>query len=174
MHHYVACIIYKKAKIWDTSVFKSSLQKTVKKGIPATLALIALGSTSLIMMDSGMTFRLASSTAAAAGEFFPFISPFLGVLASFLTGNNTNANVLFGALQYEIASGLNLSTAMMAASQSISASVGVAISPTLVLMGALASGQSGQESAILKKLIPLVLVVALVMGVVNFVLIKSF
>jgi lactate permease len=170
----VACIIYKKAKIWDTKIFRESAKKTVKKGIPATLALIALGSTSLIMMDSGMTYMLANSTADLTGTFFPFISPFLGVLASFLTGNNTNANVLFGALQYEIASGLNLSTAFMTASQSISSSVGVAISPTLVLMGALATGQNGEESKILKKLIPIILIIALVMGIINFVLIGYF
>jgi lactate permease len=170
----VACIIYKKAKIWDTKIFRESAKKTVKKGIPATLALIALGSTSLIMMDSGMTYMLANSTADLTGEFFPLISPFLGVLSSFLTGNNTNANVLFGALQYEIASGLNLSTAFMTASQSISASVGVAISPTLVLMGALATGQNGEESKILKKLIPIILIIALVMGIINFVLIGHF
>jgi lactate permease len=170
----VACVIFRQAGIWESTRFRGSLKKTVKKGIPATLALVALGSMSLVMMDSGMTYRLASSMANAAGEFFPFISPFLGVLASFLTGNNTNANVLFGALQYEIASGSSLSTAMMAASQSISASVGVAIGPTLVLMGALASGQSGKESEILKKLIPLVLIIALVMGITNLVLIGRF
>jgi len=48
--------------------------------------------------------------------------------------------------------------------------VGVAISPTLILMGALASDQVGQESTILKKLIPIVLLIALTMGIVNYVL----
>jgi len=58
----------------------------------------------------------------------------------------------------------------MVASQSLSASVGVTIGPTLVLMGALASDQVGQESTILKKLIPIVLLIALTMGIVNYVL----
>jgi lactate permease len=169
----VACIIYKRAKVFDTNIFKNSLKKTVKKGIPATLALVALGNTSLIMMDSGMTHRLATGIAEMSGRAYPLFSPFLGVLASFLTGNNTNSNVLFGELQYLVANDIGVSTAMMTASQSISGSVGVAIGPTLVLMGALATGQKGQESVILKKLIPLVLIIALIMGITNLVLIMN-
>jgi lactate permease len=167
-----ACFIYRRAGVWDTGIFRGAVRKTVKKGIPATLALLALGNMSLIMMDSGMTNRLAYAIADLTGSLFPLFSPFFGVLASFLTGNNTNANVLFGKFQYAIANRLEISTAMMTASQSISASVGVAIGPTLVLMGALASDQVGQESAILKKLIPLVLLIALAMGGVNYIILR--
>ncbi|MCL2755223.1 MAG: L-lactate permease [Oscillospiraceae bacterium] len=168
-----ACLIYKKAGIWDAGKFRNAAKLTVKKGIPATLALVSLGSMSLIMMDSGMTFRLARAIGDLTGDFFPFISPFLGVLASFLTGNNTNANVLFGALQYNIAQELNVSTAMMAASQTMSAGLGVAIGPTLVLMAALATKQEENVPALLKKLIPLVLIIAAAMGIVNYVLIEN-
>jgi lactate permease len=169
----VAIIVFKRAKIWDTTVFRGSVKKTVKKGIPATLALLALGNMSLIMMDSGMTLRLAEDVASLSGGVYPIFSPFIGVLGSFLTGNNTNANILFGDFQYVVAGSIYgeasiFSKAMMTAAQSLSASVGVSIGPTLVLMGALASNQGGSESLILKKLIPIVLVIALVMGLVNF------
>ncbi|MDR3012455.1 MAG: L-lactate permease [Chitinispirillales bacterium] len=164
-----ACFIYKRAGVWNAGIFVGALQKTVKKGIPATLALLALGNMSLIMMVSGMTSQLAYTIAGLTGGLFPLFSPFFGVLASFLTGNNTNANVLFGNFQYAIAYRLGISTAMMTASQSLSASVGVAIGPTLVLMGALASNQVGKESIIFKRLIPVILLIALAMGVVNYV-----
>jgi hypothetical protein len=39
-------------------------------------------------------------------------------------------------------------------------------------MGALASDQKGVESTILKKLMPIVLIIAAVMGVVNFLIIN--
>jgi len=165
-----AIFIYKRTNVWTTDIFRGAVQKTVKKGIPATLALLALGNMSLVMMESGMTTQLADAFAGLTGRFFPLFSPFLGMLSSFLTGNNTNANVLFGTFQYAIANHLQISTAVMVASQSLSASVGVTIGPTLVLMGALASDQVGQESTILKKLIPIVLLIALTMGIVNYVL----
>jgi lactate permease len=169
-----AIIVYKSAGAWDGAVFKGAMQKTVKKGIPATLALLALGNMSLIMMDSGMTHQLAQSTADLAGGLYPLFSPFIGVLGSFLTGNNTNANVLFGAFQYSIAETLNMTRATMTAVQSMMAGVAVSIGPTLILMGALASGQKGVESTILKKLLPIVLLIALVLGIINMIVIGSY
>jgi len=167
-----AILVYKKAGIWDSEVFKGVFKKTVKKGIPATLALLALGNMSLIMMDSGMTYQLARATADLTGAVYPVFAPFIGVLGSFLTGNNTNANVLFGAFQYTIADYLNVNTAIMTAVQSMTAGVAVSVGPTLILMGALASDQKGVESTILKKLLPIVLLIALVMGVINFVVMR--
>jgi len=166
-----AIIVFKKAGVWDGAVFKGAVQKTVKKGIPATLALLALGNMSLIMMNSGMTYQLARATADLTGNIYPLFAPFIGVLGSFLTGNNTNANVLFGAFQYTIADYLNVNTAVMSAVQSMTAGVAVSIGPTLILMGALASGQKGVESTILKKLLPIVLLIAAVMGVINMLVI---
>jgi len=164
-----AILVYKQAGIWDSAVFKGVFKKTVKKGIPATLALLALGNMSLIMMDSGMTDHLAHATASLTGAVYPLFAPFIGVLGSFLTGNNTNANVLFGAFQHTIAVQLNVNTAIMTAVQSMTAGVAVSVGPTLILMGALASDQKGVESTILKKLLPIVLLIALVMGVINMI-----
>jgi lactate permease len=167
-----ACIVYKRAGIWDKEKGRNAVRKTVQKGIPATLALLALGNMSLIMMDSGMSNKLAYAIATLVGPLFPLISPFFGVLASFLTGNNTNANILFGNFQYAVADRLGMSTAVMSAAQSISASVGVAIGPTLVLMAALASDQKDKVSDTLKTLIPIMLIIALVMGIANFALLN--
>jgi len=167
----VAIGIYKRAGVWDKAVFKDALNKTVKKGIPATLALLFLGNMSLIMMDSGMTHLLSYGVADLTGDFYPLVAPFFGVLGSFLTGNNTNSNILFGSFQYTIAARLDVSGAMMSAVQSMSGGIGVAIAPTLVLMGAIASKLDGQESLIYRKIIGIVLIIALVMGVVNFILI---
>ena len=168
----VAVILYKKAGVWDTEIFRGALKKTVKKGIPATLALLALGNMSLIMMDSGMTHLLAYNVADFTGRFYPLAAPFFGVLASFLTGNNTNSNVLFGSFQYTIAARLGVSGAVMSSVQSISGAVGVSIGPTLVLMGALAGKLIGQESLIYKKLLVIVLLIALAMGIINFILLE--
>ena len=169
----VAVVVFKSAGVWDSAVFRGAVKKTVKKGIPATIALLSLGNMSLIMMDSGMTHLLANNTADFVGGLYPFFAPFFGVLGAFLTGNNTNANVLFGSFQYTIAQQLGVSGAVMSAVQSIAGSVGVAIGPTLVLMGTLATKQEGQEAQIYKKVIAFVLIAALAMGIANFAIMQS-
>jgi lactate permease len=168
----IALIVYKKAGIYNGKSFRLSLKKTVKKGIPATLALLFLGCMSLIMQDSGMTAYLANRTADVTGRFFPIASPFFGVLGSFLTGNNSNANVLFGSFQYAIAQQLGVSGAVMSAVQTMSAAVGVSIGLTHVLMGTAATNLFGEELSIFKKITGLVLLIALVMGIVNFILLQ--
>jgi len=168
----VAVITYRRAHIWNTSIFQTAVKKTVKKCVPATFALLVMSSMSLIMMDSGMMYRLAKTTADLMGNLYPIAAPFIGILASFLTGNNTNANVMFGGFQYTIAQELNVSGAVMSAAQSISGAVGVAIGPTLVLMGAIAAKLTGKESLILKKLIFIVLIIALIMGIMNYILLS--
>ena len=167
----VALLVFRRAGVWDAGVFNEAVRKTVKKGVPATLALFFLGNMSLVMMDSGMTYLLAYNVADLTGRLYPLVAPFFGVLGSFLTGNNTNSNILFGSFQYTIAMRLGVSGAVMAAVQSMSGGVGVAIGPTLVLMGAIASKLDGQESLIYRKLIGIVLIIALVMGIVNFIII---
>lgn len=166
----VACIIYKRTKIWDNKIFKGAAQKTLKKGIPATLALLAFGNMSLIMMDSGMMFRLARTVADLTGKFYPFASPYIGVLATFLTGNNTNSNVMFGGFQQTVAHELGMSGAVMSAAQSIAGGLGCAIASTLILLAAITTNQKDKVPVVLKKLIPIVLIIAGVMGIVNFIL----
>ncbi|MCL2036588.1 MAG: L-lactate permease [Oscillospiraceae bacterium] len=170
----VACAIYKKAGVWDSSVFKNSISKTVKKGVPATLALLAFGNMSLIMMDSGMMVYLAGKVADLTGNLYPIFAPFIGVTATFLTGNNTNSNVMFGEFQRAVAYNLGLSQAVMSAAQSIAGGLGCAIGSTIVFMAALATKQTDKVPFILKKLIPLVLIIAGIMGIVNFILINNY
>lgn len=180
----VAAIIYKRAGIWNKETFQLSLNETWKKGKPATLALLAVGNMSLVMMESGMTSTLAEAVASATGGVYTLVSPLMGILASFLTGNNTNSNLLFGAFQYNVAVYLieygveGINGAIMAAAQSLGGSVGVAIGPTLVLMGCLAAGidsktlgsGKGMESVILKKLLVILIIIGVVMGVANFIM----
>lgn len=168
-----AFIIYKKAGIWDGAKLKDAASKTVKKGIPATLALLSFGHMSLIMMDSGMMERLAKAVAAITGKLYPLFAPYIGVLGAFLTGNNTNSSVMFGKFQQTVAAELGMNPAVMSAAQVIAGALGCSIAPTLILMAALATKQTDKVSVILKKLIPTALVIAAVMGVVNMVVIRQ-
>ncbi len=55
------------------------------------------------MQHAGMTETLAQGLADATGRFFPVVSPWIGALGAFMTGSNTNSNVVFSALQMRTA-----------------------------------------------------------------------
>jgi lactate permease len=128
----------------------------------------------LVMVDSGMTFLLAQGMAKATGRLFPVASTFIGVLGTFLTGSGANSNVMFAALQVETAKVLGISTVIIAAAQSVGGSIGGAISPAKVLLGATMVGLDGGESEVMKKTLPYCLGVALCTGIVAWLFVYVF
>ena len=165
-------LTYRKIGIWDLNIFKGAVKKTVNRCIPTSISLLCLIIMALIMMDSGMTNELATETAEISGRFYPILAPLFGVLGSFITGSNTNSNVLFGQFQYSIARSLNVSTAVMCGAQTVGGSIGISISPNGVLMGTSAAKLVGQESLIYKKLFGITILIAIVLGILNYVLLE--
>ncbi|MCL1789447.1 MAG: L-lactate permease, partial [Oscillospiraceae bacterium] len=106
------------------------------------------------------------------GNFYPLFAPYIGLLGTFLTGNNTNSSVMFGGFQYAVAAELELNGAVMSAVQVIAGGVGCSSAPTLIFMAALATKQTEKVSVILKKLIPSALIIAGTMGIINFIMIR--
>jgi lactate permease len=123
----------------------------------------------LIMNDTGMTSVLAIGIANATGPLFPIFSPYIGVLGCFMTGSNTNSNVMFGALQVETAKSLGISPLIIASIQSIGGSIGSSIAPAKVLVGAGAVGLGGREGDIMRKTLGYCLTIALLVGLVAYV-----
>ncbi|NCB41904.1 MAG: L-lactate permease [Clostridia bacterium] len=161
---------YKKIGVYSKEKFKSVVDKTISKSINTSITLFFLISMALVMMDSGMTATLANAVAAMTGNVYPLVAPFFGVLGSFITGSNTNSNVIFGKFQTTVAENLMVNPYIMAGLQSIAGSVGVSLGPTTVLMAASASGLTGQEASIYGKVLRPVLFTALILGIVNFLL----
>jgi lactate permease len=118
----------------------------------------------LVMADVGMTTLLANGIAQASGPLFPLVSPFIGTLGAFMTGSNTNSNVMLGLLQVETARALGIGTVTIASIQSVGASFGSSLAPAKVLVGAALVGLSGRETEILKLVIPYVLLLVLLAG----------
>lgn len=143
-----------------------------QKNINTTITLFFLIGMALVMMDSGMTAALAGSVAALTGSIYPLVAPFFGVLGSFITGSNTNSNVIFGKFQVSIAENLAVDPHIMAGLQSIAGGVGVSIGPTNILMAASASGLSGKEAGIYAQVLKPVLLIAFVLGIVNLLLLS--
>lgn len=114
---------------------RTIVRKALKGSIQPTLAvcfLVAMGTT---MEHAGMTQLLALAIAAAAGPLFPFISPFIGALGAFMTGSNTNSNVVFGPLQMQAATTLDLPVALILAAQTAGGAIGSIFAPAKVVVG---------------------------------------
>lgn len=112
------------------------LQKTLKGSIKPTIGIYALVAMALTMQHAGMTQMLAETLSANTGAIFPFISPFIGALGAFMTGSNTNSNVVFGQLQQQTAVALNLSVPLILAAQTAGGAIGSLFAPAKVIVGA--------------------------------------
>lgn len=170
----ISMIIYRKKKILDVDKTKKIISLTVKKCVPTSITIIFLLNMAVIMMDSGMITEIAEFLAAAAGKAYPLLAPFIGLLGAFVTGSNTNSNIIFGALQEMAATSIGMNAAVMCAVQSIGASIGNSIGPTTVSLGATAAHLQGEESKIYRKALFPVLLTILLLGIVNMLLIFVF
>ncbi|MCP9271025.1 L-lactate permease [Mycolicibacterium arenosum] len=105
-----------------------------------------------VMNLSGQTITLGTWMAAAGGAF-AVLSPILGWLGVAVTGSDTSANSLFGALQVTAANQAGLSDVLMAASNSSGGVLGKMISPQNLAIAAAAVGLDGKEGDIFRRVI---------------------
>jgi lactate permease len=152
----------------NPDILKRAAADMVKKLLPTCVGITTMVMTALIMSDSGMTNLLARGIAAVMGSFFPLASPFIGIVGSFLTGSNTNSNVMFGLLQYETALAIGKSGVMIAAAQSVGGSIGVSISPPTIMMGSANVGLTGKENLVMAKTLKYCLIGAAALAVTVF------
>ncbi|WP_371367980.1 Glycolate permease GlcA [Sporomusa rhizae] len=158
-------IIFKMFGKWKDGAAGEALKATFSQCVPTSIGITTMVMMALIMNDTGMTSLLAQGIAEATGVLFPIFSPFIGVLGAFLTGSNTNSNVMFGALQFETAKVLGISTVVMCAVQSVGGSVGCSIAPSKVLIGSATVGLEGRESEIMNRTIPYCIIISLLVGI---------
>ena len=105
-----------------------------------------------VMNLSGQTITLGTFMAAAGG-LFALLSPILGWLGVAVTGSDTSANSLCGALQVTAANQAGLSEVLMAASNSSGGVLGKMISPQNLAIAAAAVGLDGKEGDIFRRVV---------------------
>ncbi len=114
---------------------RTILQKTWRGSTKPTISIFALVAMATTMQHAGMTQLLAETLSSVAGPIFPLVSPFIGVLGAFMTGSNTNSNVVFGDLQQQTAVALALSVPFILAAQTAGAAIGSVFAPAKVVVG---------------------------------------
>jgi lactate permease len=128
----------------------------------AILTVMAVLALAFVMNVSGQTITLGTWM-AGAGTAFALLSPVLGWLGVAVTGSDTSANSLFGALQVTAANQAGLSDVLMAASNSSGGVLGKMISPQNLAIAAAAVGLNGKEGDIFRRVIVWSLVFLVVM-----------
>ncbi len=148
----LSLIIYRQSGYIQKAAVQDIFRRVVRSGVNASLGILTMVSVATIMMHSGMTFTLAEGLSASfSPNFYPMVAPFIGALGAFITGSNTNANVLFGPLQQNSAQLLDLSVPLVLAAQTAGASLGSVLAPAKVIVGCSTVGLAGDEGEVLRK-----------------------
>jgi lactate permease len=111
------------------------------------MAVLALA---YVMNLSGQTASLGAFL-AGTGALFAFLSPVLGWIGVGVTGSDTSANALFGALQVQTATRAGLDPLLLAAANSSGGVLGKMISPQNLAIAAAAVGMAGKEGELFRK-----------------------
>ena len=145
--------------------------RTLKTLIPTFITIITIIGTARIMGYSGMTTTIAEATVAATGLMYPFISPLIGSVGSFITGSATSSCVLLSKLQVDAALAIGLpeaAQAWIAAANASGSCVGKVISPQSIAIGAAAVGAFGVEGQLMKFAVKVYLPFILIIGCVIY------
>ena len=113
---------------------------------------------------SGLSTTLALALSHTGGAF-TFFSPFLGWIGVFLTGSDTSANALFGALQATTAQQLGLPEVLMVTANTTGGVTGKMISPQSIAIACAAVGLAGRESDLFRFTVKHSLIFAAIIGV---------
>jgi L-lactate permease len=112
---------------------------------------------------SGLSTTLALAL-AHTDKAFTFFSPFLGWIGVFLTGSDTSANALFGALQATTAQQLGLPQVLAVAANTTGGVTGKMISPQSIAIACAAVGLAGRESDLFRFTLKHSLAFAVIIG----------
>ncbi|GGL01095.1 L-lactate permease [Mangrovihabitans endophyticus] len=133
----------------------------LRHAIVTVMAVLALA---YVMNQSGQTNTLGAFLATTGG-FFVFLSSILGWIGVAVTGSDTSANALFGALQVQTAARAGLDPVLLAAANSSGGVLGKMISPQNLAIAASAVGMAGREGDIFRRVVRWSLVLLLIMCV---------
>lgn len=170
----ISYVVFRLRGHWRPGAGIAALKSTYTQCVPTSVGVGTMVMMALVMTDTGMTVLLGRTIANGTGVVFPIFSPYIGVLGTFMTGSNTNSNIMFGALQLETANALGVGTVTVASIQSIGGSLGSAIAPAKVLVGTAIVGLSGREGEVMRRTIPYCLGIVLLTGLLAWVMLYAF
>ena len=163
----ISYFVYRAKGFYEPRAIKTILQKTVKSGVPTSLGIVSMVCFAMIMDHCQMIYILAEGISRVFGSVYPLVAPWIGLLGAFMTGSNTNSNVVFGVLQQETAHLAGLSAALILAAQTTGGALGSMIAPAKILVGCSTVGLAGKEGPVLKTTLRFGLVITGMIGMIT-------
>lgn len=166
----IGIIIYSLTGHWKGEMWGKVLTKVAKDGLGSSIATSSMVLMAFIMVEAGMTYTLAKGVATVLGVVYPVVAPLVGVLGAFMTGSNTNSNVMFGAFQAQVAKILGVSTLIMASAQTAGGSIGSMLAPAKVIVGTSTVGLTGREGEVIGKTLKYCLLLGVFLGILAWIM----
>ena len=146
----VTCALFQRQGRYAPGTARRIARDVVRRAARSSLGIAAMVGMAVTMEHAGMTRLLADGLARVAGPAFPLVSPFIGALGAFMTGSNTNSNVVFGGLQQHVAALVGVSPLVILAAQTAGGAVGSLFAPAKVIVGCSTVGLGGEEGPVLR------------------------
>jgi lactate permease len=149
------------------------VRKTANGAIKSTIGIFTLVAMAVTMQHAAMTQILAEALSAGTGPIFPFLSPFIGALGAFMTGSNTNSNVVFGNLQLETATSLGLAVAIILATQTAGGAIGSLFAPAKVIVGS-STVEGAEDGKVLRRAVGYGMAIIALIGIMTWLILAVF
>ncbi|GAA4971605.1 hypothetical protein GCM10023315_22110 [Algibacter aquimarinus] len=156
---------------------KTNLKPVVKKIVTIFIILFPSLAITQLMLSSGSQMPSMISSMSTlftkTGAAYPVLSPFIGVVGTFITGSTTVSNIIFSSVQYNAAENLSLSKEIVLAMQLNGASLGNAICLFNIIAAAAVAGVGKYVSILHKTILP-ILIATLVTSLLGMLLLVIF
>jgi lactate permease len=162
----LAFILFAVTGYYKPGTLKRILDNTARSAVRSSIGIAAMVGFALIMDQSGMTNLIAIGLSRALAPIYPFIAPFIGLLGAFMTGSNTNSNVLFAGLQQQTAQLLGLSAALILGAQTTGGSLGGMLAPARIIVGCSTAGLAGKEGQVLRRTMTYGIIITVLIGTI--------
>lgn len=149
------CFLHKMSFGKFQKAFSESLKLSLSAGfvLMFTIPMVQVYINSGINQEgvASMPIVLAKGAADQVGAQWPLFAAGVGAIGAFIAGSNTVSNLMFAEFQFNVASQLNISTAVIVALQSVGAAAGNMIAIHNIVAASAAVGLMGREGFILRR-----------------------
>jgi lactate permease len=157
---------------YASGALRRILSNTARSAVRSSIGIASMVGFAMIMEQSGMTYLLAVGLSQTIVSAFPFLAPFIGLLGAFMTGSNTNSNVVFAGLQQQTAVLLGLPVTVILGAQTTGGSLGSMLAPAKIIVGCSTAGLAGEEGQVLRRTIIYGVLITAAIGAITWLAVR--